>query len=214
VQWWRSVGSTHTAFSTEAFLDEIAAATGRDPLTWRLELLAEHPRHAGVLKLAADRAGWGTPLKAKAGERRGRGVAVHESFNTYVAQVAEVSVKQDGSVKVDRVVCAVDCGTAVNPDIIRAQIEGGVGFALAAALHQEIRLQEGRVEQGNFDSFPLLRINEMPHVEVHILPSSKAPTGIGEPGVPPLAPAVANAIAAATGKRLRRMPLRTAELAV
>jgi isoquinoline 1-oxidoreductase beta subunit len=214
VQWWRSVGSTHTAFSTETFLDEIAAATGKDPVSWRLELLAEHPRHAGVLKLAADSAGWGTQLKAKAGERRGRGVALHESFNTYVAQVAEVSVKQDGSVKVDRVVCAVDCGTAVNPDIIRAQIEGGVGFALAAALHQEIRLQEGRVEQGNFDSFPLLRINEMPHVEVHILPSSKAPSGIGEPGVPPLAPAVANAIAAATGKRLRRMPFRTAELAV
>jgi isoquinoline 1-oxidoreductase beta subunit len=214
VQWWRSVGSTHTAFSTEAFLDEIAAATGKDPVTWRLELLAKHPRHAGVLKLAAERADWGTPLKAKAGERRGRGIAVHESFNTFVAQVAEVSVKQDGSVKVDRVVCAVDCGTAVNPDIIRAQVEGSVGFALGAVLHQEIRLQEGRVEQGNFDTFPLLRINEMPHVEVHILSSSKAPTGIGEPGVPPLAPAVANAIAAATGTRLRRMPLRTAELAV
>jgi isoquinoline 1-oxidoreductase beta subunit len=214
VQWWRSVGSTHTAFSTEAFLDEIAATIGKDPVAWRLELLAEHPRHAGVLKLAADKAGWGAPLKAKAGVRRGRGVAVHESFRTFVAQVAEVSVKQDGSVKVDRVVCAVDCGTAVNPDIIRAQIEGSVGFALGAALHQEIRLQEGRVEQGNFDTYPLLRIDEMPHVEVHIVPSSAAPTGIGEPGVPPLAPALANAIAAATGKRLRRMPLRTAELAV
>jgi isoquinoline 1-oxidoreductase beta subunit len=214
VQWWRSVGSSHTAFSTEVFLDEIAAAIGKDPVSWRLDLLAKHPRHAGVLKLAADKAGWGKPLKAKADERRGRGVAVHESFNTFMAQVAEVSVKQDGSVKVDRVVCAVDCGIAVNPDIIRAQVEGSVGFALAAALHQEIRLKEGRVEQGNFDTFPLLRINEMPHVEVHIVPSSAAPTGIGEPGVPPLAPALTNAIAAATGKRLRRLPLRTAELAL
>lgn len=212
VLWWRSVGSSHTAYSTEVFLDEVAAAMGKDPLALRLELLAGHPRHAGVLKLAADKAGWGQPLKAAAGERRGRGVAVHESFKSYVAQVAEVTVGKDGSVKVDRIVCAVDCGTAINPDNIRSQVEGAVGFALSAALHGEITLKEGRVEQGNFDSYPPLRINQMPAVEVHIVPSTAAPTGIGEPGVPPTAPAVANAIAAATGKYLRRMPFNTAEL--
>ena len=214
VLWWRSVGSTHTAFSTETFIDEVAAATGKDPLALRLQLLAEHPNHARVLKLAADKGGWGSPLKANAGERRGRGIAVHESFRTIVAQVAEVTVKKDGSVKVDRVVCAVDCGTAVNPDNIRSQVEGSVGFALSAALHQGITLKAGRVEQDNFDGYPLLRIDEMPAVEVHIVPSSAAPTGIGEPGVPPLAPAVANAIAAATGRRLRRMPFNTGELAI
>lgn len=211
VLWWRSVGSSHTAFSTETFFDEVAAATGKDPVALRLELLAEHPRHAGVLKLAAEKAGWGQPLKAKAGERRGRGVAVHESFNSYVAHVAEVTVKKDGSVKVDRIVSAVDCGTAINPDNIRSQVEGGIGFALSS-LYEEITLKEGRVEQGNFDSFPLLRIADMPKVEVHIVQSAAAPTGIGEPGVPPLAPAVANAIAAATGKRLHRLPFNTAEL--
>ena len=214
VQWWRAVGSTHTAFSTEVFFDEVATATGKDPVALRLELLAAHPRHAGVLKLAADKAGWGTPLEAKAGERRGRGIAVHESFNTFVAQVAEVTVKEDGSLKVDRVVCAVDCGTAINPDNVRAQVEGGVGFALSAALHGKITLKDGQVEQGNFDGFPLLRMSEMPIVEVHIVPSAAAPTGIGEPGVPPLAPAVANAITAATGKRLRQLPFDTAELAI
>ncbi len=214
VLWWRSVGSTHTAFSTETFIDEVAAATGKDPLALRLQLLAEHPNHARVLKLAADKGDWGSPLKANAGERRGRGIAVHESFRTIVAQVAEVTVKKDGSLKVDRVVCAVDCGTAVNPDNIRSQLEGSVGFALSAALHQQITLKAGRVEQDNFDGFELLRLNEMPAVEVHIVPSSAAPTGIGEPGVPPLAPAVANAIAAATGRRLRRMPFNTGELAI
>ncbi|UCV04111.1 xanthine dehydrogenase family protein molybdopterin-binding subunit [Dechloromonas denitrificans] len=212
VLWWRSVGSSHTAYSTEVFLDEVAAAMGKDPLALRLDLLGEHPRHAGVLKLAAAKAGWGKPLKATAGVRRGRGIAVHESFNSYVAQVAEVSVRKDGSVKVDRVVCAVDCGTAINPDNIRSQVEGAVGFALSAALSGEITLKAGRVEQGNFDGYPLLRIGEMPVVEVHIVPSTAAPTGIGEPGVPPLAPAVANAIAAATGKHLHRMPFNPAEL--
>ncbi|MFZ3042059.1 MAG: xanthine dehydrogenase family protein molybdopterin-binding subunit [Thiobacillus sp.] len=214
VLWWRSVGSSHTAFSTEAFIDEIAAAMGKDPVALRLELLTAHPRHAGVLRLAAEKAGWGKPLEKVSGVRRGRGVAVHESFNTYVAEVAEVSIKPDGSLKVDRIVAAVDCGTPVNPDNIRSQVEGSVGFALSAALHQEITLKEGRVEQGNFDAFPLLRIDEMPVVEVHIVPSTAAPSGIGEPAVPPLAPAVANAIAAATGKRLYRMPFDTAELAV
>ncbi|MBL8398079.1 MAG: xanthine dehydrogenase family protein molybdopterin-binding subunit [Candidatus Accumulibacter sp.] len=213
VLWWRSVGSSHTAYSTEVFLDQVARAMGKDPVALRLALLGEHPRHAGVLQLAAEKAGWGTPLKAVAGERRGRGVAVHESFNSFVAQVAEVTVNGDGAIKVDRVVCAVDCGTAINPDNIRSQVEGAVGFALSAALSGEITLKGGRVEQGNFDGYPLLRIGEMPKVEVHIVPSSAAPTGIGEPGVPPLAPAVANAIAAATGRFLHRMPFNTAELA-
>ena len=213
VLWWRSVGSSHTAFSTEAFFDEVAAAMGKDPVALRLELLDKHPRHAGVLKLAAEKAGWGTPLKAKAGERRGRGVAVHESFNSYVAHVAEVTVAKDGTVKVDRIVSAVDCGTAINPDNIRSQIEGGIGFGLGA-MTQAITLKEGRVEQGNFDGFSLLRIGEMPKVEVYIVPSMAAPTGVGEPGVPPVLPAVANAIAAATGKRLRNLPFNTNELAV
>ena len=212
VLWWRSVGSSHTAYSTEVFLDQVAAAMGKDPVALRLELLGAHPRHAGVLKLAAEKANWGTPLKAAAGERRGRGVAVHESFNSFVAQVAEVTIKKDGSIKVDRIICAVDCGTAINPDNIRSQVEGAVGFALSAALSGEITLNEGRVVQGNFDGYPLLRIGDMPAVEVHIVPSTSAPTGIGEPGVPPLAPAVANAIAAATGKFLHRMPFNTAEL--
>jgi len=212
VLWWRSVGSSHTAYSTEVFLDQVAVAMGKDPVALRLELLTEHPRHVGVLKLAAEKAGWGTPLKAAAGERRGRGVAVHESFNSVVAQMAEVTVKKDGSIKVDRVICAVDCGTAINPDNIRSQVEGAVGFALSAALRGEITLKAGLVEQGNFDGYAPLRIAEMPVVDVHIVPSTAAPTGIGEPGVPPLAPAVANAIAAATGKFLRKMPFNTAEL--
>jgi len=213
VLWWRSVGSSHTAFSTEAFLDEVAAAAGKDPYELRMSLLKAHPRHAGVLKLAAEKAGWGSPLKAgKAGERRGRGIAVHESFRSVVAQVAEVTVGRDGSLKVDRVVCAVDCGTAINPDNIRSQVEGGIGFALSAVLHGEITLKDGKVEQGNFDGYAPLRINEMPAVEVHIVPSAEAPTGIGEPGVPPLAPAVANAIAAATGKYQHRLPLRSSDL--
>ncbi len=208
VLWWRSVGSTHTAFSTECFIDELAQAAGKDPVAWRLEMLAQHPRHAGVLKLATEKAGWGTPLRAgQPGERRGRGVAVHESFNTFVAQVAEVTVKDDGSYRVDRVVCAVDCGVAVNPDVIRAQVEGSVGFALSTVLHSAITLKEGQVQQSNFHDYPVARIHEMPRVDVHIVPSAANPTGIGEPAVPPLAPAVANALAAATGKRARQLPI-------
>jgi isoquinoline 1-oxidoreductase beta subunit len=212
VLWWRSVGSSHTAYSTEVFLDQVAAAMGKDPVTLRLELLTEHPKHAGVLKLAAEKANWGSPLKAAPGERRGRGVAVHESFNSFVAHVAEVTIKKDGTIRVDRVVSAVDCGTAINPDNIRSQVEGSVGFALSAAMSGEITLKGGRVEQGNFDGYPVLRIGDMPRVEVHIVPSALAPTGIGEPGVPPVAPAVANAIAAATGKFLTRLPFNTADL--
>jgi len=213
VLWWRAVGSTHTAFSTECFIDELAQAAGKDPVAWRLAMLEHHPRHTGVLKLAAEKAGWGTPVKgAKAGERRGRGVAVHEAFNTVVAQVAEVTVSSDGSFRVDRVVCAVDCGIAINPDVIKAQVESAVGFALSAAKYGAITLTEGKVDQSNFHDYQPIRIAEMPKVEVHIIPSGANPTGIGEPGVPPLAPAVANAIAMATGKRIRRLPIDTAAL--
>ena len=208
VLWWRSVGSTHTAYSTETLIDELAVAAGKDPVAFRKDLLTGHPRHLGVLELATSKAGWGTPLApGKAGEKRGRGVAVHESFNTFVAQVAEVTVKGDGSFSVDRVVCAVDCGIAVNPDVIRAQMEGGIGYGLSAALHGAITLKDGVVEQTNFHQYPPLRINEMPAVEVHIVTSSQPPTGVGEPATPVVAPAVANAIAAATGKRLRVLPL-------
>jgi isoquinoline 1-oxidoreductase beta subunit len=211
VLWWRSVGSTHTGYATETFIDELAVAAGKDPVAYRVALLDKHPRHRGVLELAAAKAGWGTPLKpGKAGEKRGRGIAVVESFNTYVAQVAEVTVDKDGKLKVDRVVCAVDCGIAVNPDNIRAQMEGAIGFGLSAALYGAITLKDGNVEQSNFHDYQVLRINEMPEVEVHIVPSPEKPTGVGEPGVPPLAPAVANAIAAATGKRLRNLPLKLA----
>lgn len=211
VLWWRSVGSTHTAFSSETFLDELAQAAGQDPVAYRRRLLARHPRHVGVLELAATKAGWNQPLKpAPGGAKRGRGVAVHESFNTCVAQVAEVTVQADGSFKVDRVVCAVDCGVAINPDVIRAQMEGGIGFGLAAALHGRITLKNGAVEQSNFTDYPVLRMPEMPHVEVHIVESQAAPTGVGEPAVPVIAPAVANALYQATGKRLRDLPFQLA----
>ncbi|MCX7890908.1 MAG: xanthine dehydrogenase family protein molybdopterin-binding subunit [Burkholderiales bacterium] len=207
VQWWRSVGSTHTAYSTETFLDELASAAGRDPVELRRRLLDKHPRHKAVLELAAQRARWGTPLApGEAGERRGRGVAVHESFNTFVAQVAEVTVRADGSLRVDRVVCALDCGLAINPDNIAAQVEGGIGYGLAAALHGAITLAAGIVEQSNFHDYRPLRIDEMPAVETHIVASAEPPTGVGEPATPVIAPAVANAVAAATGKRLRRLP--------
>ncbi len=183
-------------------------AAGEDPVAFRRALLGDHPRHLGVLELAAEKAGWNDPLAEGAeGERRGRGVAVHESFASFVAEVAEVTVKADGSYRVDRVVCAVDCGVAVNPDVIRAQMEGGIGFGLSAAMRGEITLEEGVVQQGNFDDYAVLRIDEMPAIEVHILPSSEPPTGVGEPGVPPIAPAVANALFAATGTRLRRLPI-------
>ena len=211
VLWWRSVGSTHTAYSTETFIDELAAAAKKDPVEYRRALLTKEPRYVGVLDLAAEKAGWGKPLSAgKSGEKRGRGIAVHKSFDTYVAQVAEVTVTKDGAFSVDRVVCAVDCGIAVNPDVIRAQMEGGIGFGLAAALHSAITLKDGIVEQSNFHDYPPLRINEMPKVEVYIVASTENPTGVGEPGTPVVAPAVANALAAATGKRLRSLPLTLA----
>ncbi len=181
-------------------------------MDFRLAMLGKHPRHAGVLRLAAEKAGWGKPPAPArdAQTKRGRGVAVHESFQSFVAQVVEVSVKPDGSFHVDRVVCAVDCGIAVNPDVILAQMEGGIGFGLTAALYGEITLKDGAVEQSNYNDYPLLRIGEMPRIEVHILPSEASPTGVGEPAVPVIAPALANALFAATGRRLRKLPLRLA----
>jgi isoquinoline 1-oxidoreductase beta subunit len=203
VLWWRSVGHTHTAFATEAFFDELAAAAGKDPVELRRELLRDHPRHLAVLDLAAEKAGWGTPLPAG----RGRGVAVHESFGSFVAEVAEVTVADDGTFSVDRVVCAVDCGIAVNPDVVRAQMEGGIGYGLSAALREQITLEKGAVVQSNFTDYLPLRITDMPVVEVHIVPSNEPPSGVGEPGLPPIAPAVANALRAVTGKPIRRLPI-------
>jgi len=204
VLWWRSVGSTHTAFSTEVMIDRLAHAAGKDPVAFRLNLLKDHPRHTRVLKLAAEKAGWGKPLA----KGRARGVAVHESFRSYVAEVAEVSVAADGSFRVERVVCAVDCGVAVNPDIVRAQMESGIVFGLSAALYGEISLKDGIVQQSNFHDYPVLRMSDMPLIEVHIVESTESPSGVGEPGVPPIAPAVANALFAATGKQIDRLPIR------
>jgi isoquinoline 1-oxidoreductase beta subunit len=206
VLWWRVVGSSHTTYAVETFIDEVAHAAGEDAFTFRRKLLEHQPRMKAVLELAADKAGWSTPLPPG----KGRGIAVAEAFKTFVAQVAEVSVGKDGQVEVDRVVCAVDCGTPINPDIIRAQMEGGIGFGLGAALFGAITLKEGRVEQDNFNSYRVLRMNEMPKVEVHILPSAEPPTGVGEPGVAPLGAAVANAIFAATGKRNYVLPFSKA----
>ncbi len=206
VGFWRSVGSSQNAYVTECFFDEIAGAAGRDPYLLRRQLLAHHPRHKGVLELAASKAGWGRPLP----KGRYRGIAVAESFGSFVAQVAEVSVV-DTIVRVHRVVCAVDCGMVVNPDTIAAQMESGIVYGLTAALKGEITLEKGRVEQSNFHDYPLLRIDEMPEVEVHIMQSHESPGGIGEPGTPVIAPAVVNAIFAATGRPVRRLPIRSGQ---
>lgn len=203
VQWWRSVGHTHTAFSTECFIDELAQAAGKDPLEFRRAMLQEHPRHLHVLNLAAEKAGWGEQLPAG----KGRGIAVVESFNSFVAEVVDVTVNEDRSFSVDKVVVAVDCGLPVNPDVIYAQMSGGVGFALSAALGEKITLRDGRVEQSNFHNYSLLRMPQMPEVEVHIVASEENPSGVGEPGVPALAPALANALFAATGKRIYQLPI-------
>jgi isoquinoline 1-oxidoreductase beta subunit len=200
--WWRSVGSTHTAFSTETFLDQLAEVAGVDPLEIRRKLLQKHPRHLGVLELAAEKAGWGTPLP----EGRARGLAVHESFKSFVAHVVEVSVGADGLPKVERVVVAADCGIAINPDVIKAQLEGGLGYGLSAAMFNSVDLEDGRVVQSNFHDYRVLRIDEMPVVEVHIVPSKENPTGIGEPGTPPIAPAIANAWAKLTGQHVFTLP--------
>src|SRR5258706_132195 len=209
VQWWRSVGHSHTGFSVEAFLDEVAHLGQKDPYELRRTLLAKEPRMLAVLNLVAEKAGWGKPLPTGVG----RGIATHFSFDSYVAQVVEASVAKNGEVKVHRVVCAVDCGRAVNPDIVKAQMEGGIIFGLTAVLKTEITLENGRVQQKNFHDYQMLRMFESPAIEVHIVPSEASPTGVGEPSVPPVAPALVNAIFAATGRRIRRLPIRTAELA-
>jgi isoquinoline 1-oxidoreductase beta subunit len=208
VQWWRSVGHSHTGFSVEAFLDEVAHAGGKDPYELRRALLAKQPRMLAVLDLAAQKANWGSPYPAG----HARGIATHFSFDSYVAQVAEVSVDDDGTVHVHRIVAAVDCGRVVNPDTVKGQIEGGIVFGLTAALKTEITLDKGRVQQRNFHDYPMVRMFESPEIEVYIVPSSEKPTGVGEPGVPPVAPAVANAIFAATGKRVRRLPIKPEDL--
>ncbi len=202
VLWWRSVGHSVTGFSTETFIDELLVLAGKDPLQARIALLAKHPRERAVLEEVARISDWG----GKVPEGRARGVAVHKSFNSYVAEVAEVSMGDDKLPRVHRVWCAVDCGVAVNPNVIRAQMEGGIGFGLGAALYGAITLDKGRVVQSNFDDYRSLRVNEMPEVVVSIIKSAAAPTGVGEPGVPPIAPAVANAWARLTGTRVRRLP--------
>jgi len=202
VLWWRSVGHSHSGFVMESLIDELAHASKQDPLAYRRQLLKDHPRHLAALNLAADKAGWGKPLPKGVF----RGIAVHESFGSYVAQVAEVSVK-DGEVNVHRVVVAIDCGLAVNPDGVKAQMESSVAYALGAALSSEISFKDGQVVQSNFHDYQVLRMKDMPKVDVHIVASTEKMGGVGEPGVPPLAPAVANAIFAATGKRIRRLPI-------
>ena len=202
VGYWRSVGSSGNAFVVESFVDELADAAGEDPLAFRRRLLAGQPRHLRVLELAAERAGWGQALP----EGRARGLAVHMSYGSYVAQVVEVEVA-DGAPRVRRVVCAIDCGRHVNPDQVVAQMEGGIVYGLTAALYGAVPIADGSARVGNFDTYPLLRLDRMPHVEVHIVSSDEPPGGTGEPGVPPLAPAVANALFALTGQRLRSLPL-------
>lgn len=205
VGFWRSVGHSENAFVVESFIDELAHAAGTDPVRFRRGLLAGKTRHLRVLDLATEKAGWGAP----APDGRHRGVAVHESFGSVCAQVVEVSVA-DGKVRVHRVVCAIDCGLVINPDIVTAQMESAIVFGLSAALKQQVRFRKGRVQERNFHQYRLLRMHEMPVVEVHIVPGQETPTGAGEPGLPPIAPAVANAIFAATGKRIRRLPIEAA----
>jgi isoquinoline 1-oxidoreductase beta subunit len=203
ILWWRSVGHTHTAYAKETFINELLTAAGKDPVAGRLALLRNEPRQAGVLRAVANLARWSGE---KVSPERARGVAVHKSFESYVAQIAEVSRGKDGLPKVEKVWCAVDCGVAVNPDTIKAQMEGGIGFGLCAILYDEITLNEGRVMQANYNDYRMLRIGEMPHVEVIIVPSTEKPTGVGEPGVPPIGPAVANAWRTLTGQSVRHLP--------
>ncbi len=207
ILWWRSVGHTHTAFTVETFLDELLLAAGKDPVEGRLALLANAPREAAVLKKAAEMAGWGRG----APEGHAFGVAVHKSFSSYVAQVVEVLKSDEGIPRVHNVWCAVDCGVAVNPNIVKAQMESCIGYGLGAALFNAVTLENGEVVETNFDQYRSLRINEMPAVEVAVIKSAEPPTGVGEPGVPPIAPAVANAWAKLTGTRVRRLPFLNEE---
>jgi isoquinoline 1-oxidoreductase beta subunit len=208
IGWWRSVYNTQNAFVNECFLDEIAAAAGIDPLEFRLSLLPADSRLRGVLQLAAKKADW----HRQAAPGHGRGLACHASFGGYVAQIADVSVEEMSRVRVHKVVCALDCGPIVHPDLIASQVEGAVVMALSATLKGEITIAKGRTAQSNFDDFPLLTFDEMPEVEVHILPSTQKQGGVGEPGLPPVAPAVCNAVFAAIGKRIRRLPIRPEDL--
>lgn len=208
VLWFRSVGNTHTAYVMETMIEELARIGGKDPVAYRLDLLGKQPRFAQVVRLAAEKSGWGQPVAGV----QGRGFAFHHSFNTSVAMVADVSLKA-AKLRVERIVAAVDCGVAIDPDVVTAQIEGAIGFALAIALRNQVMFKDGLVEQSNFDDYEPARMREMPRVEVHIVKSTERPTGIGEPGVPPVAPAIANAIAAATGKPLRSLPFDLTSLA-
>ena len=213
VGFWRSVGHSHQAFFKESFIDEAAAAAKADPLAFRLALLARHPRHRAVLQSAADRASWGQPLAPAAdGAKKARGLALHQSFGSIVAQVAEVSLDpaDPRRIRVHRVVAAIDCGLAVNPNGIRQQMDSAVIFGLSAALFGEITLDKGQVQQSNFHQQPLLRLADCPVIETEIIASTEPPEGVGEPGTPPIAPAVGNALFALTGQRLRRLPLRLA----
>ncbi|MEZ0227289.1 MAG: molybdopterin cofactor-binding domain-containing protein [Planctomycetota bacterium] len=206
---WRSVGHSHVAFAVESFVDELAHAAGEDPLAYRLKLVAKHPRRKRLLELVGEKAGWGKPLPAG----RARGVASHESFGSMTAHVVEVSLGPDRRPRVHKVTAAVDCGPIVNPDTVKAQVEGAVVFALTAALHGEITFEKGRVKQRNFHDYPMVRLPEAPEVDVHIVASTEKMGGIGEPGVPPVAPALTNALFALTGKRVRRLPVRVEEIA-
>jgi isoquinoline 1-oxidoreductase beta subunit len=203
---WRSVGHSYTCFVIESFIDELAAAAGEDPAAFRRRYLKDSPRHVAALDLVLEKSGWQT--KPPPGRRRG--LAIQEAFGSVVAQVAEVSVTADNTIRVDRVTCAVDCGTAINPDIVRQQMEGGILFGLSAALYGEITLEDGAVKESNFHDYRQLRLADSPAIDVHIVPSTEPPSGVGEPGVPPIAPAVANAVFAVTGQRLRTLPLRLA----
>jgi isoquinoline 1-oxidoreductase beta subunit len=202
---WRSVGPSHNVFVVESFMDELAAAARQDPVAYRRALLDKEPRAKAVLDLAAQKAGWGRPLR----KGSGRGVSMQSVFGSYMAHVAEVEVSKDGEVRVRRVVCAVDCGTVVNPDTVEAQVQSAVIFGIGAALFGEITLKDGRVQQSNFHNHRVLRMNEAPAIEVHIVRNSESPGGMGEPGTSLIVPAVVNAIYAATGKRLRKLPIDT-----
>lgn len=208
VWWWRSVGHSHTTYAVETMIDQLASAAKRDTLEFRLALLSGKPRHANVLKMAAEKADWGKRLP----QGMARGIALSDAFNSFIAQVVELHIEEDGSVKLDRVVVVIDCGQVVNPDIVRAQMEGGVGFGLSAALYSELTLDKGVVGETNFHGYKVLRFNDMPKVEVHIVDSKEKPTGVGEIGVGPIAPAVANAIAALTGQRIRTLPIARTQI--